>query len=1220
MKNIYDLQRSFPGWGRLKFLFGSMVLVGVIVFLTLPQIAYTAQPQVHKNFALQERLRKAADQLRVYQSRVAFNKMNGTTFGTVQSDFGIKINKNMQTGSTIFLYDNMENGPNGWTTATYGGSADLWHQTTRDASSPTHSWWCGIEDSGTYNTGHRVNTALISPPVNLSGAIGSVELVFSENIFTERAWDFCMVDVTTDNGSSWNQLVHNGRTGNSSGWTITSLNLTRYSGQTINIRFYFDTIDSVANNFPGWFVDDVLIFDRAGTISGYAFGDENGNGIWEPQLSEVGLSGWLIRVNGPFTFTKFTSFDGSYYFALPQGSYTISESLRTGWTQTSPPGGAWNVSLSTPDTTIDNLNFGVHGSLTIIQGMKFNDLNHNGVKDPGEPGIPNWDIHIEPTEWGLDPDVLTDSLGNYTFNIYTPYNYLISESSELWWRQTYPGGSTWNITTTPSGGVMQNIDFGNYYVNHSSSIAGTVFDDTNRSGNRDVGEHGISNWGVNIWGGPSGAYFSVVTDSNGYYRVDSLESGNYYVSENHPNGWLQSYPPSNTWSLSLDGITIRDSMDFGNYVIKPSTIRGTVFNDANRNGLLDSGEVILAGRTVWCGCNGDTTVSDSNGSFMFSGLWPGGCSLGVFLPEGWWPSPSNSVNVLPETSLTNIDIGYYQIVPGSISGKVFRDKNTNGVIDSAESPLAGWQVFLEGDASASTTTNDSGLYTFGGLWTGTYTVSEESRDKWLQTAPFPSRSYDINLGVEEKRIGINFGNIETKFLPSYFRTFTSDSLALAVDTKNKHKSVPVKPWEVHFSSSFTIPPFDNGLGLNGLVLKFGIAVDSSTVVITPPFPNIQYDPKYRTATLSGRTIADSEVITFSGVGIQAKNQKITLYTTRHDTIVPSRNNKTNLTTSNTFLYPLPNGINVIEHAWTGLYVGLGGAHSVVFSKSADVYNSLYQSPGHLHTGNARCLDKFTNTKPIKTQQKCLKPSLHNNKLFAEAIALKINIAASDLYVLPLGFKNLLYNDTSDTLNPLNGKPIWAIAAVLDTFMSSYNSTLMQCVIPPSLQNMTPADLFTVIRKINMAFSGPIDTVSFAGPVGLRLAGVRDVADAPFLHVDTSGVASAFNQLPRPAQPIVPREFVLNQNYPNPFNPSTTIRFSLPQEAKVTLKIFNILGQEVATLLNREDISEGDQEIDFDASHLSSGVYFYRISVEGIADENGVVGQSYTAVKKMLLVK
>src|SRR5690606_21501524 len=70
-------------------------------------------------------------------------------------------------------------------------------------------------------------------------------------------------------------------------------------------------------------------------------------------------------------------------------------------------------------------------------------------------------------------------------------------------------------------------------------------------------------------------------------------------------------------------------------------------------------------------------------------------------------------------------------------------------------------------------------------------------------------------------------------------------------------------------------------------------------------------------------------------------------------------------------------------------------------------------------------------------------------------------------------------------------------------------------------------------------------------------------------------------------------YSLSQNYPNPFNPATTISFSLASESKVTLKIFDVLGQEVTTLVNG-NLNAGIHNLNFNASSINSGVYFYTI--------------------------
>ena len=74
----------------------------------------------------------------------------------------------------------------------------------------------------------------------------------------------------------------------------------------------------------------------------------------------------------------------------------------------------------------------------------------------------------------------------------------------------------------------------------------------------------------------------------------------------------------------------------------------------------------------------------------------------------------------------------------------------------------------------------------------------------------------------------------------------------------------------------------------------------------------------------------------------------------------------------------------------------------------------------------------------------------------------------------------------------------------------------------------------------------------------------------------------------------PAEFSLKQNYPNPFNPSTKISYALPSKGFVTLKVYDVIGNEVASLVNQEQ-EEGEHNISFDASNLSSGIYFYKIT-------------------------
>jgi hypothetical protein len=97
---------------------------------------------------------------------------------------------------------------------------------------------------------------------------------------------------------------------------------------------------------------------------------------------------------------------------------------------------------------------------------------------------------------------------------------------------------------------------------------------------------------------------------------------------------------------------------------------------------------------------------------------------------------------------------------------------------------------------------------------------------------------------------------------------------------------------------------------------------------------------------------------------------------------------------------------------------------------------------------------------------------------------------------------------------------------------------------------------------------------------------------------------------------LPTSYKLSQNYPNPFNPNTTIEFDLPKTSEVTLKVFNILGEKVATLVS-DRLSAGSYSYEWDASNLASGVYLYRLQAD---EPSQGAGQGYVETRKMMLMR
>jgi hypothetical protein len=163
---------------------------------------------------------------------------------------------------------------------------------------------------------------------------------------------------------------------------------------------------------------------------------------------------------------------------------------------------------------------------------------------------------------------------------------------------------------------------------------------------------------------------------------------------------------------------------------------------------------------------------------------------------------------------------------------------------------------------------------------------------------------------------------------------------------------------------------------------------------------------------------------------------------------------------------------------------------------------------------------------------------------------------------------------------------------------------------------------------------PIDVQSTAYPLTVEWnivnGGSYELADAPGSQRMASRTLTGNGSLKISSSAIqkltlrvtgstgIPAEFALAQNYPNPFNPTTAIKYQLPVESKVTLKIFNVLGQEVCTLTD-ELQRAGYKSVQWDArtgvgSVAASGVYFAKL------DARGTNGVSFSQVRKMILMK
>ncbi|MFI5252140.1 MAG: T9SS type A sorting domain-containing protein, partial [Bacteroidota bacterium] len=451
-----------------------------------------------------------------------------------------------------------------------------------------------------------------------------------------------------------------------------------------------------------------------------------------------------------------------------------------------------------------------------------------------------------------------------------------------------------------------------------------------------------------------------------------------------------------------------------------------------------------------------------------------------------------------------------------------------------------------------------------------------------------------------------------------FRTFVYDSLIVERAVK---KAPVAEYWE--FNIKNTTPS-----GINELNITF--AQDVSDILSCGSFTPIPSLMSKKVWIFTG-FMASGDSVLLKGKSPVPYNQKIVKLW-----LGPiSGTNPVQLTaTKNIPLLPMPNAANVRDEVYNRMLIATN-VGDVVFSgsmiatggfvvgdknsdssryygwvrmkTSVDMYRSL-KGTGiwPTHTSINMGFRYFNSGAPFVGEQGILPPSKQNNKTFADLLTLKFNISMSMLGMTPRGFGELRYVDPGSPFDTMLVQDIAKYGDSIMTYAIRFNLPLIR-------------KLDSTLMRINRAFSAPFDTLSWGDTLKLK-ATIR-VIDTGILTPSGAAPVMSTQTITDVKNMNVPKKMALYQNYPNPFNPVTTIRFDLTQPMLVTLKVYNILGQDVATLLNNEQLNAGQKEAQFDGMKYASGVYFYQLTAMPIGHDNGnrTIG-NFISVKKMLLVK
>ncbi len=357
--------------------------------------------------------------------------------------------------------------------------------------------------------------------------------------------------------------------------------------------------------------------------------------------------------------------------------------------------------------------------------MKWNDLNADGIHDPGEPGLSGWTIRLRNATTNSNSvaiNDITDSNGNYSFTNLSWGDYNLTENIGAFdgWRLTFPDSNLHQLTVNCTNLTFTSIDFGN----HQSIIDGYK---------RDENGNGLSDWTISLYNQTTGELINqTTTDGSGYYKFVNLSvggtKGKYTVNETPQPGYILTNPPSGFYYANLTAA----NPDATNLNFTNVRLNGSI-SGYKQDQLGDPIENWPINLTNVSGTPVGSNLTDQNGFFNFTDLPWDTYNVSEGILAGYIPAGPTFYDSLTVNG-TNLDIGPViftnELVGFCIEGHKF-DNNTG-------MGLFGWNITVtdETDQVVGTAMTDgNGLYQVCGLIPGNYTVCEELKDGWVNVTP-----------------------------------------------------------------------------------------------------------------------------------------------------------------------------------------------------------------------------------------------------------------------------------------------------------------------------------------------------------------------------------------------------------------------------------------------------------------------------------------------------